>query len=112
MEGFFMLRKGKIADYLAGGMGTAIQNLVAGRPNIGNAMFDVSQKIDAEFRSFIYANELQKISMAIGAGPISMAAQRGVSHRKKHPYAGKNPARIAFVDSGLYVQSFRSEVKL
>lgn len=108
MEGFYMLRKGKIADYLAAGMGTAIQNLVAGRPNLGNPMHDVAQKIENEFRSFIYANELQKISLAIGAGPISAVAARGISSRRK-----PNPkGRPAFVDTGLYVQNMRAEVKL
>ena len=48
---------------------------------------------------------------AFTGSEISAAAARGVSHRLKHPYAQKNPARPFAVDTGLYVQSFRAIVR-
>jgi hypothetical protein len=39
------------------------------------------------------------------------AAQMGVNHRKKKPYSSKNEARPAFIDTGLYVASFRAMIK-
>lgn len=120
MQTFFDLRKGRIAEYIADGMATAIQNLVAGRPTIGsaerlgtgNAMYDAAQRIEHEFRSFLDANEMQKISIALYGTPVSAAAARGVNHRKKRPYVKKNRARPAFVDTGLYRASFRALVRL
>lgn len=125
MQTFFDLRKAKIAGYLADAMATAIQNLVTGRPTPlrisaggqGSPMFDAQQRIEQEFRSFLDANEMEKLALAL-AGPnianphISAAAAKGVNHRKKHPYAKKNRARPAFVDTGLYRTSFRALVRL
>lgn len=120
MQTFFDLRKGRIAEFLADGMATAIQNLVSGRPTIGsavtlgtgNAMYDAAQRIEHEFRSFLDANEMQKLAIALTGAPISQAAARGVNHRKKRPYVKKNKARPAFIDTGLYRSSFRALVKL
>jgi hypothetical protein len=41
---------------------------------------------------------------------LSAAADAGVNHRKKRPYA-KRDARPAFVDTGLFVSSFRAWMK-
>lgn len=112
MGNFFRLRRGKIADYLADGMAGAIQDLVAGHPKLGDPMHDVAQKIEREFRSYLDANELQKISIALFGAPISAAAERGVNHRKKRPFAKKNKPRPAFIDTGLYRASFRAIVNL
>lgn len=118
MQTFFDLRKGRIAEFLADGMATAIQNLVAGRPTLGSAvrngnpMFDAAQRIEHEFRSFLDANEMQKLAIALTGAPISAAASKGVNHRKKHPYAKKNRGRPAFIDTGLYRSSFRALVRL
>jgi hypothetical protein len=35
----------------------------------------------------------------------------GVNHRKKHPYSSENEARPAFIDTGLYMASFRAMIK-
>lgn len=122
MQTFFDLRKGRIAEFLADGMAAAIQNLVSGRkPSLaatqGSPMYDAAQRIEHEFRAFLDANEMNKLAVAL-AGPgignpnISAAAAAGVNHRKKHPYAQKNRARPAFIDTGLYRASFRALVRL
>lgn len=125
MQTFYDLRKGRIAEYLADGMASALQDLVSGRSTIrsamrfgtGSAMYGAAQRIEHEFRAFLDANEMNKISVALaGSGilnpNISAAAAAGVNHRKKHPYAKKNRARPAFIDTGLYRSSFRALVRL
>lgn len=118
MQTFYDLRKGRIAEFLADGMASALQNLVAGRRmDTGSAMYGAGQRIEHEFRAFLDANEMQKLALAL-AGPeivnpnLSAAAARGVNHRRKHPYAKKNKPRPAFIDTGLYRASFRALVRL
>jgi len=108
MATFFALRQQKIADYLADDMAAAFQDRMNGRTVGKNPLADAEQQIETEFRAFIFANEMNKISTALTGTPISAAAARGVNKRKLHPYAGKNKARPAFVDTGLYVESFRA----
>ncbi len=64
-----------------------------------------TDKIDERFRDFLDAGEATKISRQMVS-----AAEAGVSHRKKKPFARENPARPAFVDTGLYSASFRAWV--
>lgn len=42
------------------------------------------------------------------AGVPTAAAMRGVSHRKKHPYARSNSPRPSFIDTGLLQSSFKA----
>ena len=121
MATFVEMRRDRIAGMLADSMANAIADLVAGKPvDTAAPTFEGEQKIETEFRAFIYSNTMQKTLDAASqfsnggitgvGGVISKAAQAGVSHRKKHPYAKKNKPRPAFVDTGLYVQSFRAWV--
>ena len=109
MQSYFDLHKGEIADDLANGMAASLQDLINGRTATGSPFYGAEQKIEAGFRRFLDANEMQKLSLALTGTPISAAAQAGVSHRKKRPYA-KRAGRSAFVDTGLYRSSFRAEV--
>lgn len=110
METFYDLRKGQIAQFLADSMARALQDLFNGRPPLHD-MADAEQQIERSFRSFLDANEMQKLAIAVSGEPLSGAAMRGVNHRKKHPYAQKNRARPAFIDTGLYRSSFRCTVR-
>jgi hypothetical protein len=65
------------------------------------------QLIQQEFRDFINSKEAERVGIP---GVPTKAALRGVSHRRKHPYAGRNPRRPSFRDTGLLVSSFRSWV--
>jgi hypothetical protein len=130
-ETFFNSRKQKIADFLADDMANSINNLVQRGKAIKSSKsaafsnkfhginmdyetssltYGADQKIEREFRTFIFSNEMQKLSLALTGAPMSQAAARGVNHRFKRPYAKKNKARPAFVDTGLYVSSMRSWV--
>lgn len=107
METFFELNKEKIAQMLADSVAASIQDLVNGGPRT-SPTFGAEQQIEQLFRTFIYSNTMQRIFGSVG-GVISQAAQNGVSSRRKSPRAKRAP-RPAFVDTGLYVQSFRAWV--
>ncbi len=119
MRTFYETRKQKIADALAESMAKTLQDLFAGHPAQGSLTFDADQKIESDFRAFIFSNEMSTIAQSVfnpvtheivgsTGRALSGAAQRGVNHRKLHPYAKKNRTRPAFVDTGLYVRSFRA----
>jgi len=112
MQTFFDRRQKKIADLLADSLAHAIEARVAGHRGGSSPTFEAEQRIEAEFRAFLDSNEMNIISKLTTGAPISKSADRGISHRKKHPYAGKNPSRPAFVDTGLYRISFRAVVSL
>jgi hypothetical protein len=65
------------------------------------------QTIQAKFRDFINSGEAGRVGIP---GTPTGAAQRGVNHRRKHPYRKSNPPRPSFRDTGMYVASFRSWV--
>ena len=110
MQTFFFLRREKIAGFLADDMAAQIQRLVTGQrvQQSGTLTFGADQKIEAEFRAFIFADEMSKLEYAVTGQALSEAAARGVNHRRKMPYSSKNKPRVAFVDTGLYVASFRA----
>ena len=109
MATFYERRKEKIANLVADNVATAIQDLISGQRT--SPTYRAEQGIEAQFRQFLDANEMQLLAMLVG-NIASVAALKGVSHRKLHPYAKKNPARPAFVDTGLFRSSFRCRIKL
>jgi hypothetical protein len=110
MAYFYNLKQDKIAGFLADSMANALQDRINGRTVGRSPMYDAQQQIEASFRAFLDANEMNKLALFLTGLPISAAAARGVSHRFKHPYA-KRPGRVAFVDTGLFRASFRALFK-
>lgn len=107
MRTFLEVRENKIGKDVADAFRKAIEAIGQGKPHAEKLDLDYS-KIEAEFRDFLDAGEMEKIM------PVSqpvMAARKGTNHRKKHPYAKKNKARPAFIDTGLYQASFRTWVE-
>ena len=105
MRVFFEENEDFIADKMAASITNAIQLIGKGRPASKNPLAGSQNAIQARFRKFLDSGEMEKILPA--TQPIQ-AAQAGVNHRKKHPYAKENTARRAFIDSGLYRSSFRA----
>jgi len=104
METFYDLNKDFIADTLANEMAGALETIAMGGPSTIN--FDgAMSKIEERFKDFISSGDLVQGHWL--NEPIQ-AAIKGVSHRKKTPNAKDNPARVAFVDTGLYVGSFKA----
>lgn len=103
MQTFYDLNQDFIADALANEMAGALESMAMGGPgktNFSGAM----NKIEERFRDFISSGDLMQGRWL--QHPIQ-AAINGNSQRKKTPNAKANPARVAFVDTGLYVASFR-----
>jgi hypothetical protein len=108
-ETFYELKKEQIAGILADSMAERIQMLVMGRPPVktnGSFTYGADQKVEALFRAFLDANEMSILAARYGF-ILSAAAEAGVSHRLKRPYAASNNARPAFIDSGLFRASAR-----
>ncbi len=92
METFLVTREEKIAEWLADSMGNAIADLVSGgRPN-RDPFHDAMKDIEAEFRSFLDANEMAHLVAGLSEGEsaafdwsrtFNSAANQGVSHRFK-----------------------------
>jgi hypothetical protein len=110
MRTFYELNQDKIADVLAESVSESINAIVNGAPPTISVTYGGEQQIEGMFRTFIFSNTMQKIMDKAGAGGVvSMAAQNGTSSRKKAK--AKRKPRPAFVDSGLYVQSFRAWIE-
>jgi hypothetical protein len=116
MRTFLELYEEQIGEFLADAMVGEIESLAQGKPavifgkdvstHLGDRVMSgtsVNGKIEEAFRDYLDAREWQGTS-----GQKVDAADAGVNHRKKRPYASSNKARSAFVDTGLYQASFRA----
>lgn len=94
----------EIADDLADGALEALESVMMGAPATDNPLLGALSKIEESFKAFLSDDEMSKLGYP---GVPTAAAQRGVNHRMKHPYA-KRSARASFVDTGLYMTNFRA----
>jgi hypothetical protein len=104
MGAYFRAHGPDVAKAIESGLSGALEALMMGRvvDPWGRGM----QLIEAGFRDFILSREAERVGIP---GTPTKAAQRGVSHRFKHPYARRAP-RPSFRDTGMYVNSFRAWV--
>jgi hypothetical protein len=100
---FVDMRKTVIADIGARQIGMAIRGLVSGQPPNKNVLQPAMDRIQTDFRKFIITRQLD----GRVKGVPTAAAQHGVNHRFKHPYA-RRASRPSFVDTGLYIGAFRA----
>ena len=63
---------------------------------------ELTSKVEEEFRKYLLKEE---------HGIHTLAARRGVSHLSPQPYSRKNPPRPSFIDTGLYMKSFRAWIE-
>ena len=63
--------------------------------------FEETDKIEEKFRRALASRAFDGLI----AGVPTTAAQRGVSHKRRHPYAKRGP-RPSFIDTDTYRQSF------
>ncbi|MGC9271245.1 hypothetical protein [Acidiphilium sp.] len=103
MRVFYELNKEKIAGQMVDGMAKQIQTLAAGGPIARTVLPGTMQKIRTDFVNFLNRDEWQKVT-----GIAIAAAEEGNSLRFK---GKKTNARPAFVDTGLYRQAFRAQIK-
>lgn len=104
METFAELYESQMADIVVGDLLALVEAQQHGAPPPINEIS--MSKIDHLFRDYLDRGEWEQKS----GNTATMAAQRGVSHRKKRPYVAKNKMRPSFIDTGTYQRSFRAWV--
>jgi hypothetical protein len=97
----------QIGDDLAEGALEALESIMMGAPATDDPLLGATSKIEEGFKEFISSGEMEKLGYP---GVPTKAAQRGVNHRMKHPYAKRDP-RPSFVDTGLYVANFKAWIE-
>lgn len=107
MQIFAIENEAKIASLITEAALKEIARVASGKGRSDKPFFGATQKIDEAFRDFLDSGQMEAI-MPI-TQPIA-AAQMGVNHRKKAGYNKGREARPAFIDTGLYQQSFTSWV--
>lgn len=105
MEQFAHRYMPEIAKSVETALEGQLQNLLLGAPSNEVQYDEANSQIEHMFRNFIDMRELDGTP-----GVPTLAAQRGVSHRFKHPYK-RRPERSSFVDTGLYEASMTAEIK-
>ncbi|KGC03455.1 hypothetical protein DM81_3471 [Burkholderia multivorans] len=103
MRVFLEMYEEEIGELLANDIAGEIESIAQGKPVRGLALDVSTGKIGELFRDFLDAREWKQASAQAVA-----AAEEGVNHRKKRPYAAENSARPEFVDTGLYQAAFRA----
>lgn len=88
-------------------LGGALESLMMGHPR-ADPWARGMQMIQRAFRDFISSREAERVGIP---GTPTKAALRGVNHRRKHPYAKRNPPRPSFRDTGLYMNSMRAWIE-
>lgn len=91
-------------DDLVMGSVQAMENAITGRSQRLDTR-SVLSEMGHGFRQFISTREVESAGIK---GVPTQAALRGVSHRRRHPYAKRNARRPSFRDTGLYMASFRA----
>ena len=107
MEAYYERHGREIAKSFSNSLSGGIESLLAGHrvDPFGKAM----QEIRQGFRDFIMKQEIESMGLR---GVQTKAALKGINHRLRHPYRKSNPRRPSFVDTGLYVASFRAWMEL
>ncbi len=106
MEAFFKDKEDLIAADLEGSLAGALESVMMGGGNFNklDATGAAMASIEDRFKKFLYLREVEQVGIP---GVPTQAAQRGVNHRLKRPYA-KRDARPSFIDTGLYESSFKA----
>lgn len=110
MQAFWRSHGQEYVDDLVMGSVEAMEAALTGRAQRVDVRTTLS-KMQGDFRKFISSREIERAARDIGPlrFPVpTQAALRGVSHRRRHPYAKGNPRRPSFRDTGLYMASFRA----
>lgn len=119
METFYDLHKAEIMEFIAQSMASAVQSVANGAINV-NPLLGATEKIQSAFRKFLLSREMEGLfgqltgeeaAYFIGkTGGFTGRASKGYSKRLKKPGA-KRKSRPAFVDTGLYMTSFRADIE-
>lgn len=107
MEIFFEEHADDVVTYLEDGLQGTIDNILMGAPLTVSAFASAESKIKDRFDQFISQREMDALGYP---GIPTQAAQKGISHRFKRPRGSRVP-RPSFIDTGLYLSSFRAWIE-
>jgi len=103
MQAFFDAKKPQIEKLLSEDATNTLNTILNGK-RIEIPFGEACEFIERMFRDFLITSEVESVGIK---GVPTQAAQRGVDHRKKHPYKKGRPPRASFIDTGLYVNNFK-----
>lgn len=120
METFYDTNADQIKLWIADAMQKAIEAKFQGAPIQRNPFLGVTEKIQNAFKVFLTSRQMEHLFAQLTTaeaeyfvgktGGFTGRASRGASKRHKKPDA-KRKSRPAFIDTGLYMASFRSWIK-
>jgi hypothetical protein len=103
MGAFWEMEQDYVMTLIEKSIGQSIEEMVASGERNPLISQDVLDKIETRFKRNLstrrYDGQLN--------GVPTLAAQRGVSHLVRHPYAKRAP-RPSFIDTGMYQASFKA----
>lgn len=105
MERFFEAYQERIEEVFLEVLDDEMTNFGLGKLPGSNAFAAAEGRIAEMFRDFIITGEVERMNIA---GVPTKAARKGVNHRLAEPYAKGNPRRPSFIDTGLFIASFRA----
>ena len=107
MQIFFIENEAKIAGYLEESVRGTLENLLLGAPATNDPFGAATSEIDDRFKQFISQGEIEKLGIA--GVPTQAALDRRAGKKRSTRFKKKRPGTgVSFVDSGLYISSFRS----
>jgi hypothetical protein len=107
LETFVETYREEIGDAVGNSIKGAIENMIMGAGAVDNPFAAAEAEIETSMKLFLDLQEMDGIP-----GVPTKAAQRGVNHRLKHPYAKGNPQRPSFIDTGAYQSNLRAEFEV
>lgn len=120
METFYDQYKERIADWMAESVAKTIEAIATGAPRGIDPFLSAREEIQSAFRRFILGSEMEKLFGQLTESEMDYflgktrgftgRANAGYSKRFKRP-GKKRKSRPAFVDTGLYLASFRADIK-
>lgn len=113
MGTFYKQHGQEVGDALVESMSGALENLLMGAPLAQNPFGGAESKIEHMFKKFITTGEMDKLG--IPGVPTQAAKDRASgkkrSSRMKNKRRGGNSKPVSFVDTSLYVSSFKSWIE-
>ncbi len=117
METFYDVNQEKIKKWITESMQKIIEAKFQGAPVDRNPFLMVTQKIQNEFKTFLLSRQMEHLFGQLTqaeaeyfltkTGGFTGRGSKGYSKRFQKPGA-KRKSRPAFIDTGLYMASFRS----
>lgn len=106
VETFWEMEEDRFSEKLEDAFAADMEAVMMGQPTTTSISTKETDAIERRFRQ----NLTQQRYNGVISGVPTLAAQRGVSHLRQHPYQARGP-RPSFIDTGMYMRSFTAWVE-